>query len=261
MISSKVSDFQFKEFRIQQRLSGMKVSTDACLFGALIKLQSHNLTILDIGAGTGLLSLILAQRTNGNSSITALEIDHDASIECGYNFQQSPWAEQLQILQQDVRSIQRKEDIQSAPSKGFNLILSNPPFFHNTLNSSDPKRNMARHSESLSPDELLQCIATCLSAKGDVWILSAYSMASAYLEAAKTVLPNHRLTHHIQLKSFKHKAAHCVILHWAVNDNAPIALEESNLIIYNELGKYTDDFIELMTPYYAKNLTVASLSS
>ena len=129
----------------------MKVCTDACLFGAWAtniittkKLPCHYM--LDIGAGTGLLSLILAQQLN-NSIIHAVEIDAAASRQAGENFAASPWGGQLYIFNSSIQSF--------SPSQQYDFIITNPPFFSNDLASPNAQRNVALHSHQLNFEELI----------------------------------------------------------------------------------------------------------
>src|SRR5687767_979288 len=113
----------------------MKVTTDACLFGAwcskeIQKTKEKNQKILDVGTGTGLLSLMIAQQTD--AFITAVEIDKDAAAEAQYNFSLSPWANRLQVLQEDITAIHFKEP--------FDGIICNPPFYERDLKGPDAKR-------------------------------------------------------------------------------------------------------------------------
>lgn len=113
--------FDFKKFRILQSNSAMKVSSDACVFGALINVD-HTSSILDIGAGTGLLSLILAQKSNDSSTITALEIDVDSIIDATINLKSSPWQHRISLIHSSLQLFAENAN------QTFDIIISNPPF-------------------------------------------------------------------------------------------------------------------------------------
>ena len=129
----------------------MKVTTDACLFGAWVAEEINNEELkinncLDIGAGTGLLSLMIAQK-NQETGITGVEIDEDAGKQAKENINASPWKARIDILEGDVKN-------HDFPEK-FDLIISNPPFYENEIRSATDSKNVAHHSENLSLKELL----------------------------------------------------------------------------------------------------------
>lgn len=149
--------FRFKRFSVENRRSAMKVGTDGVLLGAWADVPG-NLTeeyknlpnpvprILDIGAGTGLVSLMLAQRFP-TASVTAIEIDSDSAKECAVNFRQSPWAGRLETVHDDF--------LAARLPAAYNLIVSNPPFFNNGAKAPDSARHIARHEDSLPLDRLI----------------------------------------------------------------------------------------------------------
>ncbi|MBA4166660.1 MAG: methyltransferase, partial [Chitinophagaceae bacterium] len=146
------SYFRFRRFTVWQDRCAMKVCTDACLFGAWLANEVHDAVhVLDIGTGTGLLSLMFAQ--NSSASVNALEIDKDASVQAAENFNSSPWAYRLKVIDKSV------QDYTAAfPGTSlYDLVFSNPPFYSNDLKSSDSRRNLAQHSEALSLEELVYC--------------------------------------------------------------------------------------------------------
>ncbi len=137
--------FQFKQFRVYQDKAAMKVGTDGVLIGAWSKLENAR-SILDVGTGTGLLALMAAQR-NKNAEIVAIDIDEDACQQAYENFQDSPWADRLTIVHSPLQDFH--SDII------FDNIISNPPYFQNSQKSNKQNRNLARHDDSLSLNELL----------------------------------------------------------------------------------------------------------
>ena len=134
---------------IQQDKCSMKVCTDSCLFGAWVaslieKKEINPETILDIGTGTGLLSLMLAQKTN--AGIDAVEIDSNAFEQAKENILFSPWKDQIKIFNADIKQW-------NAPTK-YDLIISNPPFYENDLLPEDDGKNISKHSAALNLEEL-----------------------------------------------------------------------------------------------------------
>lgn len=138
--------FQFKQFKVEQDRCAMKIGTDAVLMGALLNLDTKCKTALEIGSGTGVISLMLMQRYP-KLHINSLEIDPSAQEQCAHNFAQSPWKEMLKSTLTDFLDFD--EDAR------YDLIFSNPPFFSNSLLSDSEQRNLARH---ISPEQFSQWI-------------------------------------------------------------------------------------------------------
>src|SRR5688572_6302630 len=158
--------FQFKRFITYQDKCSMKVCTDACIFGAWIaniisNAKSGILNCLDIGAGTGLLSLMIAQKTS--ALIDAIEIEAYAFEQAKENFSNSPWNQRLRIFYSDVKHF-------NSPLK-YDFIISNPPFYQNDLTSPLKTKNVAKHSTDLNLDELLGVIKNLLNKSGSFAIL------------------------------------------------------------------------------------------
>ena len=151
--------FCFKAFNIDQNRSAMKVGTDGVLLGAWVFLGGKLENILDIGAGTGLLSLMLAQRCLAEN-IEALEIDEDSYEQCVENFETSPWSNRLFCYHAGLDEfIEEIED-------SYDLIISNPPFYSENVSSGDSSRDKARQNQSLPFDELLEGVSKLLAKEG-----------------------------------------------------------------------------------------------
>ncbi|WP_026751567.1 tRNA1(Val) (adenine(37)-N6)-methyltransferase [Sediminibacterium sp. C3] len=171
--------FSFKSFTVHQDKTAMKVCTDACLFGAwTVKhaLKPETKQILDIGTGTGLLSLMLAQFTQ--STIDAVEIDKNAAIQARENFDASPWKNQLFVHHQSMAEYLQEQN------RKFDLIISNPPFFENQLKSSQHNRNLAMHSQEFSLNFLARAMVDLLSDDGIGAVLIPYQRTEEWRELA-----------------------------------------------------------------------------
>lgn len=153
--------FQFQQFRIDQDNCAMKVSTDAVMLGALADAGSPR-EILDVGTGTGVIALMLAQRFP-EAKIQAVEIDPQAAAQALDNFRSSPFSGRLELWKG------RFQDFQ--PSEKYDLIVSNPPYFPDHLKSSDVQRNMALHTDELSFRDLLGKMIQLLKTDGEFWLI------------------------------------------------------------------------------------------
>ena len=173
--------FQFKQFNINQGRCAMKVCTDACLFGAWVAeyIATRPFTIsncLDIGTGTGLLAIMIAQK-NENAYIDAVEINGNAYRQSAENFKNTNWHSRLRAHHDDIT--------QFAPEKKYDLIISNPPFYENELRSAQKNKNVAKHDAGLRLDELIAVIATHLAFNGHFAILLPYQRVSYFEGLAK----------------------------------------------------------------------------
>lgn len=233
--------FRFKQFTIYQQHCAMKVCTDACLFGAWIannittkKLKSNS--ILDIGAGTGLLSLMLAQLLS-NSILHAIEIEEAAAKQAAENFAASPWHQQLNVFNSPIQLF--------LPPLKYDFIISNPPFFHNDLASKNAQRNIAIHSHQLSLEELMIAIKTHLTSDGHFAILLPFHRMHIFETQAQTA------GFYIQQKTLVQQTpAHPPFRSMLLFGRKLRVPEQTTLIIKDTVGEYTDAFIALLKDYY-----------
>jgi tRNA1Val (adenine37-N6)-methyltransferase len=165
----KNSSFQFKQFAVQQDKCAMKISTDGVVLGAYAG-QGNPKKILDIGAGTGVISLMLAQRFP-EAMITGIEIDKDASEQASENVRNSPWNNRISILNKSFQEFCKHHQDK------FDLIVSNPPYFPNHLKTEDHQRNLALHNDTLPFEELMAGIKSIMDQEATSWlILPPYQM-------------------------------------------------------------------------------------
>ena len=148
--------FKFKQFTVHQNRCAMKVGTDGTLLGAWVSVPSDSVRILDIGTGTGLIALMLAQRVP-KAMITGIDIDTDAVCQAVENVEASPFADRIQIVQADVSDFK---------AESFDIIVSNPPFFVDSLTCPDNQRTMARHTASLTYTTLMRSAFKLFTDKG-----------------------------------------------------------------------------------------------
>ncbi len=232
--------FQFKQFTIHQDQCAMKVCTDACIFGALVaaylKEKSHQ-RLLDIGAGTGLLSLMVAQE-NSEKKITALEINKAAFLQAKENTANAIFAKNVALIEQDVLTYH-------APQP-FDFIFSNPPFFEGDLKSNDKEKNLAKHAEALTLARLLDFIQNHLSDYGETALLLPWHRHAELLTA---IAPKHlSIVKMLCIKQTpKHDFFRAVYI-LSKNTNQPTATEV--LIIKQENNSYSTEFQKLLQKYY-----------
>jgi len=231
--------FQFKEFTVYQELCGMKVSTDACIQGAWSPMPTSSKDILDIGTGTGLLSLMLAQR-NPNAIIDAIEIDESAAKQADINFQASKWENRLNLIQGDVR--------QYYPSKFYDYIICNPPFFINSFKSNVNERNLARHNISLEFQDIFNVANRLLKNNGSLSVLLPISEHSIW---EKIVTDKNWFFSEILFVSPRvGSSTNRVVSICSKTQREQLETKSSNLTMRNVLNEYELDFVNLMSPFY-----------
>lgn len=166
--------FRFKHFSVNDDRCGQKVGTDSIVLGSWASANSIA-TILDIGTGCGLLALMLAQRFP-HAQVTAVEIDKPAWEQAEQNFRQSPWAEQLDAVNVDVRKFE--------PSDSFDLIVCNPPYFELSLKPNNDSRATARHDGQLTFSDLTEVVVQLLNQRGQFSAVLPFDRASEFIDVA-----------------------------------------------------------------------------
>jgi len=172
--------FQFKEFTIEQDQCAMKIGTDGVLLGAWTSLSNQPNAILDMGAGTGIIALQMAQRSPAET-IDAIEIDALAYAQCTSNFEGSPWADRLFCYHASVQEFASEID------ELYDLIISNPPFYTEDYKTDDKARDMARFTEALPFKHLLVCASHLLEKTGTFAVILPKKEEKAFIELAATV--------------------------------------------------------------------------
>ena len=155
--------FTFKQFEIRQDRCAMKVGTDGVLLGAWARVE-HCKRILDVGTGTGLVALMAAQRSH--AEVVGIDLDADAVSQAAENAAASPWSSRVLVMAADVKEY--------ADAQLYDAILCNPPFFENSLKCPDAARTMARHTDTLTFDDLARCAARLLAPDGEFSVVIPY---------------------------------------------------------------------------------------
>ncbi len=236
--------FQFKQFTVHQQFCAMKVSTDSCIFGAAIaeSLAAKELQdagsinhYLDIGTGTGLLSLMLAQKTT--AFIDAVEIDNDAFEEAKNNFNESIFKERVSIYNSDI--------LHFSFSTKYDAIICNPPFFEGDLQSTDKKKNTAKHDTGLTLQQLLLIADAHLKDDGTLAVLLPYHRVDNFINKASAL--NFCIAEKILLRNnLNHPYFRGILFLSKIN----MPTINRQLVIKNEAGDYSREFVALLKDYY-----------
>ncbi|TAE81596.1 MAG: methyltransferase domain-containing protein [Bacteroidetes bacterium] len=245
-----MSDFVFKHFTIRQQLNAMKIGTDSVLLGCLLKTNNAS-HILDIGTGTGLLALMLAQRTE--AIIDAVEIDEQAATEAGFNFKQSKWANRITLHHSSIQQFCEGNTAQ------FDLIVANPPYYpfakHAAIHQAN--RSVARQTNSLSFDELIQCLLKLLSPQGSCWLILPIEEGTHFIELANN--NGLHLQHCIYIKPKHHKASNRMVLQLGRICNV---FAEQTFVVYEDDGTPTASYKNIAADFYiGKQFAIAGKES
>lgn len=238
------SYFRFKQFEIQQKQTAMKVTTDACLFGAWASRmeQSHVgfKQILDIGAGTGLLSLMLAQQNQ--ASIDAVEIDALAANEAKNNIEASPWPSQIRLLQGNILH----NDLPI--SNSYDVVISNPPFYENDLRSPQAGKRIAHHADELPMAELLGRIYQLLKNDGRFYLLFPARREAELIESLATAQLG--ITEICRVRPSQQLPVFRIMVTGGHSNSISKQKAETELTIRVKENTYSDSFIDLLQPFY-----------
>jgi len=228
--------FTFKQFRITDNRSAMKVGTDSVILASWVQ-TANTKTVLDIGCGSGLLSIMLAQRIS-DANILGVEIDANSAKDCHVNIENAPWNERLKVLHIDIRDYNPKEK--------FDLIISNPPFFANSLLPPEDARARARHDSELRLDDLLNSVSRLLDREGVFAIVFPYLREEELLSEAKkhSLFPS-RVLH---TKNKPDAVLKRIFIEFRKQSDAQY--EEEIMEIRNKQNVYSDAYKELTKDFY-----------
>jgi tRNA1Val (adenine37-N6)-methyltransferase len=250
--------FQFKRFKIYQDQCALKVCTDACILGAWFaeRIPSSS-KVLDIGSGTGLLMLQIAQKHEGE--IHGIELDPDAFGQGKENIGRTEWSDRLSVFHGDARTF-------AFPGQ-YDFIITNPPFFESDLGASSGPKNLAKHSKELTLAELMDVIDANLKRSGSFGILLPYHRAKYFEELATRY--HFLLLERLLVRQTPRHDYFRAILHFskALPRNSPgpsylstdqaailpdtsFIIQDTSLIIKENKGQYTEEFVALLKDYY-----------
>ncbi|WP_423147238.1 tRNA1(Val) (adenine(37)-N6)-methyltransferase [Rubrolithibacter danxiaensis] len=230
--------FHFKQFSIDQTGCAMKINTDGVLLGALAE-SENPMSILDIGTGTGVIALMLAQRFL-QATVEAVEIDKSAAERAALNFSDSPFADRLKVCNMSFQDF-----FLNYPDKQFDMIVSNPPFFINSLKNPDSRKNLARHT---MPEFFASLVSLCykhLSRNGICWFILPVHVADLVNKYAKET--GLEMTTTIRIKSFENSEPHRYLIAYKKNSDA---LSSSDFIIYQSEKVYSEEYKAALSPFF-----------
>lgn len=230
--------FRFKQFTIQQNNCAMKVGTDGVLLGAWVDVENTN-RILDIGTGTGVIALMLAQRRQ-NATINAIEIEENAYLQACENSAKSKWSNRITMFHTSLQNFE--------PVEKYDLIVSNPPFFSQSLHNPDSAKTTARHNDTLLPAEMVQHAQRLLQENGRMAVIYPIREAHMFLNAAQeTGFYPQRITHVIPSTGKKAKRMLVEL------STTSCSLIETELCIEKETRHtYTQEYIDLTKDFYLR---------
>ena len=236
-----MSLFKFKKFAVNQDQCAMKIGTDAVLLGAWTPIDNQPKTILDIGTGTGIIALMLAQRGNAQQ-IDALEIDENAYEQAVDNFENSPWSERLFCFHAGL------DEFVEEPEDEYDLIVSNPPFYSEDYRSENVQRDLARFQEAMPFEDLIEAAALLLSENGIFTVIIPFKEEENFLALAK----EYEL---FPIKITRVKGSHTTpivrsLLAFKRYELAVLSADE--LVIEISRHEYTPEYIELTKEFYLK---------
>ena len=232
--------FTFKQFSVNQDRCAMKIGTDGVLLGAWTPIINNPYNVLDIGAGTGILSLMLAQRSNAEQ-IDAIEIDEDAYEQCVENFEASPWGDKLFCFHAGL------DEFVDEPEDEYDLIISNPPFYTDDYKSDNTSRDLARFEDALPFEELIEAAALLLSDNGIFSVIIPYKEEEQFVSLCKELdLFPLKIT---RVKGTPTSEIKRCLLAFCRMEQTPLIDE---LVIEISRHNYTPEYIELTKEFYLK---------
>lgn len=232
--------FQFKEFTVNQNRCAMKIGTDSVLLGAWTSIENHPNSVLDIGAGTGVLALMLAQKSH-SELIDAIEIDADAYEQCVENFEQSPWADRLFCYHASL------EEFVAEIEEPYDLIISNPPFYSETYKSENEQRDLARFNDAMPFRHLIESVSKLLSKEGVFSVIIPFSEEKDLIVlASKEQLFPQRL---LRVKGTPTSEIKRSLIEFSFQENE---IHPQEIVIETARHQYTEAYIKLTRDFYLK---------
>jgi len=232
--------FKFKQFTIRQDQCAMKVGTDGVLLGAWANIKHNPNSVLDIGSGTGIIALMIAQRSNAEV-IDAIEIEEDTFEQCVENFENSPWSDRLFCYHTSL------EEFADEVDDKFDVIISNPPFYTDDFQSKNTQRDIARFSSAMPFEHLVKSVSRLLSEEGKFSVIIPFKEEDHFIALALTVnlFPNRIL----RVKGNPNTEIKRSLLEFSFSK---IEIKTEELTIEKGRHNYTNDYVTLTKDFYLK---------
>ena len=236
-----MSTFQFKQFKVNQDRCAMKIGADSVLLGAWCPIDNNPFSVLDIGAGTGILSLMLAQRSNA-LQIDAIEIDENAYEQCVENFESSPWGDRLFCFHAGL------DEFVEEPEDKYDLIVSNPPFYSEDFKTGNEQRDLARFQDAMPFEDLVEVAHLLLSENGIFAVIIPFKEEEKFINLCGNFeLFPIKIT---RVKGTPNTPIKRSLLAFKRYELSVLTADE--LIIETARHQYTEDYIDLTKDFYLK---------
>jgi len=236
-----MSKFSFKQFSVQQDRCAMKVGTDGVLLGAWCPIDNNPFSILDIGTGTGIIALMLAQRSHAEQ-IDALEIDEGAFEQAVENFENSPWSDRLFCFHAGL------DEFVDEPEDEYDLIISNPPFYSEDYKTNNSQRDLARFQDAMPFEDLIEAADLLLSENGIFSVIIPFKEEERFIDlCAKVELYPVKIT---RVKGTHSTPIVRSLMAFKRYELAVLTADE--LVVETSRHVYTDEYINLTKEFYLK---------
>jgi tRNA1Val (adenine37-N6)-methyltransferase len=233
----KAQPFHFKKFSMMHHQSTMKIGTDAIMLGAWVDLHGVK-SALDVGTGSGIIAMIMAQR--GVQNIEAIELDEISVMEARTNFEVSQWRNRFTLHHVDARHFREECD------NFFDLVISNPPFFYDSFQGNQARRNLARHAGYLEFNDLLQIGSSCLKTGGSLAVVIPSIAFERFMKDAK----DNGFFLYQKLNIIPVEGRIPNRLNLLLKKAPPKQIDESFFTIRNQDGSFTSEYYELLKDFY-----------
>ena len=236
-----MSTFKFKQFSVEQDRCAMKIGTDGVLLGAWSPIPENAISVLDIGAGTGIIALMLAQRSTAEQ-IDAVEIDEEAYEQATENFENSPWGDRLFCFHAGL------DELIEEPEDEYDLIISNPPFYTENYKTEDSQRDLARFEDAMPFEMLVEAADLLLSENGIFSVIIPFKEEESFLALARDFeLFPMKITRVKGTSTSEIKRSLLAFKRLESNE-----IEINELVIETERHVYTEEYISLVKDFYLK---------